>query len=104
WPNYGDDAEIVYDKITMEDFEKMGINDIGTWEWPTTIPSGAHDPIAILVIRAPGVKKGYRSAKIYPLTSVTPTICHLTGIPVPKDCTGSVIWEIIQESSTPTAE
>lgn len=96
WPNYGDDAEITYDKITMRDYAKMGIDSIGTWEWPAIIPSGAHDPIAMFIIKGRGVKEGYKSARVYPLTSVTPTICYAAGIPIPKNCTGSVIWEVIQ--------
>ncbi len=97
WPNYGDNAEIVYDKITMEDFAKLKVDNIGTWDWPAIIPSGAHDYTALFVIKAPNVRKHYKSKKIYPLTSVVPTICYIAGIPKPKDCTGPIIWDIIEE-------
>lgn len=98
WPNYGDQKEIIPGKVTADDFKEIGIEkeNLGSWEWPFLIPSGVHDTDAMFIIKGPGVKKGYRATKIYPLTSVTPTLCYLTGIPTPKDSTGGIIWEITE--------
>ncbi|MCD6509032.1 MAG: alkaline phosphatase family protein [Thermoprotei archaeon] len=98
WPNYGDDLEFTYDKIFLEEFAEVGVQDIGTWEWPTGIPAGAHDELAMLIIRGPGVKEGYTCSKTYTLAHVTPTVCHISGIPLPRDCTGGIIREILKET------
>jgi len=95
WPNYGDDLKFTYNKISMEEFTEAGVWDIGTWEWPTGIPADAHDELAMLIIREPGVKV---CSKTYTLVHVTLTVCHISGIPLPRDCTGGIIREILKET------
>mgnify|MGYP000610230657 CR=1 FL=1 len=95
WPNFGDHLELEYEKVTREDYAKMGVPDIGTWEWPVGIPTGAHEDIAMLIVRGPGVKRGYKCKKLYSLTNVVPTLCYAAGLPIPRDCTGGVIKEML---------
>ena len=100
WPNFGDRLELEYEKITKEDYEKIGITDIGTWEWPMGIPTGAHSDIAMLLISGPGIKKSYRCTRKYSLLNVVPTICHVAGLPKPRDYEGGIIMEILDSEGT----
>jgi len=96
----GDCLELEYEKITKEDYEKVGIPDIGTWKWPMRIPPGAHSDIAMLLISGPGIKKGYRCRRKYSLLNVVPTTCHVAGLPKPRDHEGGIIMEILDSEGT----
>jgi len=95
WPNYGDHLELEYERVTMEDYVKVGIPDIGTWEWPIGIPTGAHEDIAMFIVKGPSVKSGYKCKRTYSLVNVAPTLCYIAKLPSPKDSTGGVIREIL---------
>lgn len=49
---------------------------------------------AVFIMAGPGIKKGYRLS-VPPWTlDVTPTICHLAGLPLPRQSEGKVISEL----------
>ena len=51
----------------------------------------------LLMFRGPNVKKGY----VYPrprwLADIVPTLCYMTGGPVPEDAEGAPIYQIMEE-------
>ncbi len=51
------------------------------------------------IFYGPGVKKGYSMGRVCNLTDLVPTYCYMTGWPVPKDTEGSVIYQIMEDSS-----
>ena len=66
-------------------------------------PQAEHDPYlpwatyrglsnsAVLIMAGPGVKKGYRRPRAVNLVDVAPTVSHLTGLPLPRDCEGKIV-------------
>jgi len=45
----------------------------------------------------PGVKKVGQSSNLGRLVDVAPTFCHLTGVPFPKNCEGSILFDVLQD-------
>jgi len=82
-------------KITLDEVkQKLPDLDIGTWEQPK-IYTGEHNLDGVLIMRGPGLRKGYRRKKPVWLSYVAPTLCYLTGIPVPADADGGIIWDFL---------
>ena len=52
---------------------------------------------ALLTFTGPGVKKGYRMERFCNIIDMVPTICSLMGLPVPKDCEGSVLYQLFDK-------
>jgi len=49
------------------------------------------------VMAGPGLKQGEHVARNVWLTDVCPTICHVAGLPVPKDCEGAIAYQALEE-------
>ena len=47
-----------------------------------------------LIMRGPGVKKGYVMRNRFWLTDITPTVAYMLNIPAPAQCEGSIILEV----------
>ena len=52
---------------------------------------------AMLVLNGPGIKKGARLQRTVGLVDIVPTICHLTGLPLPQDVDGAVIYQAFED-------
>ena len=50
---------------------------------------------AILIMRGPGVERGVELKKPVKLVDIAPTIAHLLGIPLPRNCEGRVLHEVL---------
>jgi len=51
----------------------------------------------LLLISGPGIKKGYRMERTAWLQDIVPTICYLTGTPVPEQTEGAVLYQAMEE-------
>jgi len=51
---------------------------------------------AILLIKGPGIKKGYRRKKPAKTIDITPTLSYIMGMEPPKDAEGAVLYDIIE--------
>jgi len=49
----------------------------------------------LLVMAGPGVRRGLRLQRNVWITDIVPTVCHLTGFPVPRDAEGAVIYQAL---------
>lgn len=55
----------------------------------------------LLLMAGPGIKKGLRLQRNVWLTDIVPTVCHLTGFPVPRDAEGAVIYQALANPDHP---
>lgn len=69
--------------------------DLGTWDWPRA-NSGTHRPDAFFVVAGPGLKRGYRRERPVPLSAVVPTLCRASGLPLPSQAEGPVVWDFLK--------
>lgn len=53
----------------------------------------------LLMFRGPNIKKGYRYERPRWLADIVPTLCYLTGGPVPADAEGGPIYQIMENSN-----
>ena len=89
---YGDAVgDVVY--AVREEFSDEHGQSLGTGEWA----SGAGSLQCLFVLSGPGVKKGVTLERTVWLTDVAPTICHIVGLPVPRDADGGVIYQALVE-------
>jgi len=51
----------------------------------------------LLIMAGPGVKEGFRLKRTVRATDIVPTVCHLLGIPVPKNAEGGIIYQALQD-------
>ena len=63
----------------------------------TTARYGIGDLHGTFIMAGPGVKQGEVVERNVWLTDVVPTVCHLTGLPVPKQCEGAVIYQALED-------
>jgi len=83
-------------KYTAEEIKKLLPDlELGTWEWPRTV-TGNHSRRGIFILKAPGVKKGYRREKPVPLSYIAPTLCYLWGLRAPANADGGIIWDLLE--------
>ncbi len=52
--------------------------------------------MGMFIMRGPGIKKGHRCARPIWLKDLTPTICHLMRLPIPKGANGRVLYELLE--------
>ena len=52
---------------------------------------------ALFIMAGPGVKKGHVIKRPVRIVDIVPSICYLTGIPVPKDCEGGIIYQAMKD-------
>ena len=60
-----------------------------TAEW------GVGSQKGLFIMCGPGVKKGEVLERTISLTDITPTICYLADLPVPRDCEGGIIYQAL---------
>ncbi len=65
---------------------------------PTSTYGEMGDMRALSVFYGPeiGIKKGYAMKRVSNIVDYVPTICYLTGWPIPKDAEGSVLYQIME--------
>ncbi len=51
----------------------------------------------ILLFRGPNIKKGYKYERPRWLADIVPTICYVTGNPIPADAEGGPIYQIMED-------
>jgi predicted AlkP superfamily phosphohydrolase/phosphomutase len=51
---------------------------------------------ALMIMIGPGFKRNLRLARTMNITDVVPTLCHLTGFPVPADCEGGIVYQALE--------
>ena len=56
----------------------------------------------LLIMAGPGLKKGCILERTIRATDIVPTVCHLTGLPIPKDAEGGIIYQAIQDLQADT--
>jgi predicted AlkP superfamily phosphohydrolase/phosphomutase len=96
---YGDRiGDIVY--AIREEFGDEHGQGLGTGEWASG--SGSMKPL--LLFSGPGFKKGEILDRTVWLTDVVPTVCYATGMPVPQDAEGCVLYQALEEPDGVAAE
>ena len=71
-----------------ENWEKFAL-----WDQTTRVP---------LFVHAPGLSKdGSKTRQPATLTDIYPTLCELTGLPIPKQCSGTSLVPQLKEPRTP---
>ena len=90
---YGDAVgDVIY--AVREEFSDEHGQSLGTGEWA----AGAGSLKCLLLLSGPGIRKGVTLDRTVWLTDVAPTICYVTGLPVPHDADGSVIYQALEEA------
>ncbi|RLE93813.1 MAG: hypothetical protein DRN04_05540 [Thermoprotei archaeon] len=51
----------------------------------------------LLIMKGPGIKKGYVLKRTVWLTDIVPTICYLMELPIPRDCEGAIIYQALED-------
>jgi len=69
----------------------------------TTGQYGAGDMHGLFIMAGPGVKRGIVLDRTVWLTDIVPTICYLTGFPVPAQAEGAVLYQALAEPNMPGA-
>jgi predicted AlkP superfamily phosphohydrolase/phosphomutase len=69
----------------------------------TTGDYGIGDMRGLLIMAGPGVKKGIELDRTVWLTDLVPTICYLTGFPVPAQAEGAVLYQALTDPDLPGA-
>lgn len=55
----------------------------------------------LMMLTGPGIKKGVVLDRQVNIADLVPTICYLTGFPVPKECEGAVIYQALENENLP---
>jgi len=50
----------------------------------------------LLIMKGPGVKRGYTIRRIVHGTDIVPTVCYLLGFPIPRNAEGGVIYQALE--------
>ncbi len=69
----------------------------------TTGQYGVGDMRGLFLMAGPGVRRGVRLERTVWLTDIVPTICYLTGFPVPAQAEGAVLYQALAEPDLPGA-
>ncbi|MHC4563782.1 MAG: alkaline phosphatase family protein [Planctomycetota bacterium] len=70
------------------------------WHVPTA-EYGVGSMRGLLMMAGPGIKRGSRLERTCWLTDIVPTICYLTGFPLPRDAEGAVIYQALSDPDDP---
>ncbi len=70
----------------------------------TTAEYGIGSLKGLLALSGPGVKRGAVIERTCCIVDLVPTICYLTGLPVPRDAEGSVIYQALEDPEAKTKE
>ena len=52
----------------------------------------------IFIAAGQGLKKGYKSQRIIRQADLTPTVAHMLGVRMPKQCEGAVAYQILADA------
>ncbi|MHB1134601.1 MAG: alkaline phosphatase family protein [Chloroflexota bacterium] len=52
---------------------------------------------SLLFMRGPNIKQGVKLQNLTQIVAVTPTICHMLGLPMPKQSEGPILWEAMED-------
>jgi len=63
----------------------------------STAAWGLGSNASLCMIRGPGIRRGVQLQRTVWLTDITPTICHLLQVPVPRDTEGAVIYQALED-------
>lgn len=63
---------------------------------PTTVAHEGYSLENLLMMIGADFKQGEIFRRVARVTDVVPTICHLTGIPVPGNVEGGVLWQALK--------
>ena len=69
----------------------------------TTGDYGVGDMSGLFIMAGPGVKKGIELERTVWLTDIVPTVCYLTGFPVPAQAEGAVLYQALTDPNMPGA-
>ena len=58
----------------------------------------------LLVMKGPGIRKGFRLERNAWLTDIVPTICHLAEWPVPRQAEGGILYQALDDPDAKTDE
>jgi len=58
----------------------------------------------LFLLSGPGVKKGVTLKRPVNIADLVPTLCYLTGLPVPEHCEGGVIYQALEDRNGPWGE
>ncbi len=56
-----------------------------------------HSMRGLLILKGPGIKRGYRMMRTCWLTDIVPTVCYLMNLPYPLDCEGAVLYQALED-------
>jgi predicted AlkP superfamily phosphohydrolase/phosphomutase len=57
---------------------------------------GLGDLQGFLCMKGPGIRSDWRMQRTAWIVDVAPTLCHLMGLPLPRDCEGSLLHQMIE--------
>ncbi|MHB1133775.1 MAG: alkaline phosphatase family protein [Chloroflexota bacterium] len=73
-------------------------------EFLPTARVGIGDMRGLFIMAGPGVKQGEQLERTVHLTDVVPTVCYLTGLPVPAQAEGGVLYQALEDPDAPFKE
>lgn len=83
-------------------YRTIGLHDFTTHEviGPAFGPTGDHRPEGVLIAAGPAFRAGAQFEDAH-LRDVTPTLLRLLGVPVPEDCDGRILSELLEDDRLP---
>jgi len=82
------------------------VGDVIFTQAPETGGHGKQLPVAelgegsiqgFLCVQGPGVRSGHVMERNAWIVDVVPTLCHLLGLPFPRDCEGAILHQLLEE-------
>ncbi|MHB1132766.1 MAG: alkaline phosphatase family protein [Chloroflexota bacterium] len=70
----------------------------------TTAEFGIGSLKGLLALSGPGVKRGVTLERTCWIVDLVPTICYLTGVPVPRDAEGAVVYQALEDPEAKSKE
>jgi len=70
------------------------------WHVPTA-EYGIGSMRGLLLMAGPGIQRNVRLERTCWLTDIVPTICYLTGFPLPRDAEGAVVYQALSDPDNP---
>jgi hypothetical protein len=58
----------------------------------------------LFIMAGPGVKRGLAIERTVHLVDIVPTICYLTGLPIPSQAEGAVLYQALERPDGPLAD
>ncbi|MHB1132745.1 MAG: alkaline phosphatase family protein [Chloroflexota bacterium] len=65
---------------------------------------GVGDIHGLFIMKGPGVKQGAEIERTVYLADITPTICHLTELPIPAQAEGSILYQALEDPDAQVKE